>query len=221
MPDLRVLTFSEPYRPDGSMPEGGTEIDFGRRRHAWILPLDGWVRLAPSRACFEPLSATAPGAECIDIASDSIAYTGRYRSLYERMFPAVQDALRRVNGPSAFHDRRLTWELPIEITGDDRERHVDIAGILGVAPWMIARVDGVAYRGSLPARHVVLEQSGERSGRLVLAPAPGPMALKSYPPDFLETRPEERALRQSLRRLPPLGRWVCESNGTCPAPLME
>ena len=81
---------------------------------------------------------------------------------------------------------------------------------------MIERVEGVAYRGNLPARHVVLERSGKRSGRLVLAATPSDMPLKEYPPDFLETRPGEAVLRRSLQRLPPLGRRVCEPLGTCP-----
>ena len=93
---------------------------------------------------------------------------------------------------------------------------MDLVGLIGVPPWRIERVEGVAYRGTLPARHVVLERSGARSGRLVLAAMPSTMTLKDYPPDFLETRPEEAALRRSLQRLPPLGRRACEPNGTCP-----
>jgi hypothetical protein len=218
MPDLRVLAFSEPNRPDGPIPVGGKELDLGRGRHAWILPLEGWVRLAPSRVCFEPVSAMASEADCADIVSDSIAYTGRYRDLYERVFPALQAARWRVDGASLPRGRSYTWELPIEITGSDQERHVDIVGLIGVAPWMVARVEGIGHRGKLPGRHVVLERSGQRSGRLVLAVAPSALTIKDYPPDFLETRPEEAALRSSLGRLPPLGRRLCESVGTCPAP---
>ncbi|MBX3026794.1 hypothetical protein KF840_17950 [bacterium] len=219
MPDLRVLAFSQSNRPDGPLPAGGTELDLGRGRRAWILPLDGWVRLAPSRVCLEPLAATGV-PDCIDIDSDAIAYTGRYRDLYQRIFPAFQAALARQE-PAVARDRRFAWELPIEITGSDRERHVDIVGLIGVAPWRIVRVDGVDYRGALPARHVVLERGGARSGRLVLAADPSPMALKNYPPDFIETRPDEGALRASLRRLPPLGRRICESVGTCPEPVAD
>jgi hypothetical protein len=203
------------------MPAGGEELDLGRGRRAWILPLDGWVRLAPSRACFAPERATANDADCVDIESDSIGYTGRYRDLYDRTFPAFRAALRDASRAAAPAGRRHTWVLPIEITGSDPERHVDIVGLVGVAPWRIERVEGVAYRGKLPARHVVLERGGRSSGRLVLAAAPSQMSLKEYPPDFLETRPEEAALRRSLRRLPPLGHRICESVGTCPEPVSE
>ena len=126
-----------------------------------------------------------------------------------------------MDGASVPPGRSYTWELPIEITGSDEERHVDIVGIIGVAPWMVVRVEGVEHRGKLPGRHVVLERSGQRSGRLVLAAAPSQMALKDYPPDFLETRPEEAALRSSIRRLPPFGHRICESIGTCPEPAQD
>jgi hypothetical protein len=214
MVDLRVLAFSERNRPDGPIPVGGEEVYLGRGRRAWILPLDGWIRLAPSRVCFEGLSTVDSESDCIDIASDSIAYSGRYRDLHERAFPALREG--RSDGRSRPGGQRFRWELPIEIIGNDEERHVDIVGLIGVPPWMIERVDGVAYRGELPARHVVLERSGRRSGRLVLAARPSGMTLRDYPPDFLETRPGEAVLRRSLQRLPPLGRRVCEPLGTCP-----
>jgi hypothetical protein len=154
--------------------------------------------------------------DCVDIDSDSIGYSGRYRDLHERAFPALREARWRADGESRPAGRNFTWELPIEITADDEERHVDIVGLIGVPPWRIERVDGVAYRGHLPARHVVLERSRNRSGRLVLAATPSGMPLKEYPPDFLETRPGETVLRRSLQRLPPLGRRICERLGTCP-----
>jgi hypothetical protein len=50
----------------------------------------------------------------------------------------------------------------------------------------------------------------------VLAAKPSDLPLKEYPPDFLETRPGEEALRESLWRLPPLGRRICGPLGTCP-----
>jgi hypothetical protein len=213
--DLRVLAFAERNRPDGPIPAGGEEVDLGRGRRAWILPLDGWVRLAPARVCFQQSSTVASTPDCVDIDSDSIAYSGRYRDLHERSFPALREARWRSNG-NARSAGRFTWELPIEITGDDEERHVEIVGLTGVAPWKIERVEGVAYRGALPARHVVLERAGQRTGRLVLAPMSSDMTLKEYPPDFLETRPGEAALRASLQRLPPAGRHICASLGTCP-----
>src|SRR4029077_17511600 len=206
-------TFSKRNRPDGPIPAGGEEVHLGFGRLAWILPLEGWVRVAPSRVCFEPWTA-AGGGDCVDIASDSIAYTGRYRDLHERPLPALRDARGRL-GDSAMHPVRFKWELPIEITGDDTERHFDLVGLMAT-PWIIERVDGVAYRANLPARHVVLQRGGALSGRLVLAPLPSEMALKDYPPDFLETRPGEDALRESLRLLPPLGGIICNIVGSCP-----
>jgi hypothetical protein len=213
MADVRVLAFAESNRPDGSIPAGGEEVDLGCERRAWILPLDGWVGLAPSRVCFEQVSTVESEPDCVVIDSDSIAYTGRYRDLNERAFPALHQVGYRIDGRSA---QTFVWELPIEITGDDPERHFDIVGLVGVVPWMIERVEGVVYRGDLPSRHVVLERSGRLSGRIVLAAAPSGMTPKPYPPDFLETRPEEAPLRRSIQRLPPLGRFVCESAGTCP-----
>ena len=212
MADLRVLAFSERNRPDGPIPADGEEVDLGWGRRAWILPLDGWVRLAPSRACFGDSATVASEADCVDVDSASIGYTGRYRDLYDRSFPALRKARERMDGRSR---EDFKWELPIEITGEDDERHFDIVGLIGVAPWTIERVEGVSYRGDLPARHVVLERSENRSGRLVLAAAPSGMTLKQYPPDFLETRPAEGPLRRSLQRLPPLGHLVCESLGVC------
>jgi len=216
MPDIRIVTFSERNRPDGPIPAGGEEVNLGFGRRAWILPLEGWVRVAPSRVCFEPWTA-AGGGDCVDIASDSIAYTGRYRDLHERPLPALRDARGRV-GDSAMHRVRFKWELPVEITGDDTERHFDLVGLMAT-PWVIERVDGVAYRGNLPARHVALQRGGALSGRLVLAPSPSEMSLKDYPPDFLETRPGEDALRESLRVLPPFGGIICSVVGTCPDPV--
>ena len=216
MPDLRLLTFAAGSRPGDPIPSGGQELDLGRGRRAWILPLEGWVRLAPARACFEPGSTERDEPDCVDIESASIAYTGRYRDLHERWFPALREAHRRSNGRGGSAGRRFRWEFPIELSGDDEERHIDIVGVIGVPPWRIERVEGVAYRGALPARHVVLERGGQRSGRLVLAAAPSDLPLKEYPPDFLETRPGETALRRSLQQLPPLGRRICEPLGTCP-----
>jgi len=214
MADVRVVAFAERNRPDGAVPASGEEVDFGLGRRAWILPLDSWVRLAPSRVCFEATAERKP--DCVEIESASIGYGGTFRDLRDRSFPALGEARSAiVDGFS----RSFTWELPVEITGEDPERHIDIVGLVGVAPWMIARVEGVAYRGDLPARHVIIERSGGRSGRIVLTPAPSRLPLREYPPDFLETRPGETALRESIRRLPPLGRFVCESVGTCPDPL--
>jgi len=215
MADVRVVAFAERNRPDAAIPTSGEEVDLGYGRRAWVLPLDGWVRLAPSRACFEP-SAERSERDCVEIESASIEYGGTFRDLRERSFPALREARSQIVGGFT---RSFTWELPIEITGDDLERHIDIVGLVGVAPWMISRVEGVAYRGDLPARHVVIERSGGKSGRIVLAPAPSRMPLREYPPDFLETRPDEAALRRSIRQLPPLGRFACESSGTCPDPL--
>lgn len=215
MSDVRVVTFSKRYRPDGAIPDGGEEVDLGYGRSSWLLPLDGWVRLAPSRACFEPLAGRTE-RDCVEIESASIEYTGSFRDLRDRSFPALRKARPGIDGGFS---RNFTWELPVEITGDDPERHIDIVGLVGTAPWMIARVEGVAYQGDLPARHVVIERSGGRSGRIVLAPAPSRLPLREYPPDFLETRPGETALRKSIRQLPPLGRFACESSGTCPDPL--
>ncbi len=214
--DVRILAFAEPHRPEGVMPAGGEEVNLGCNRRVWILPLDGWVRLAPSRACFEPAPPAGGQQDCVDIYSSSIAYTGRYRDLDERVFPALREA--RFHVGEGLPGRGFTWELPVEITGDDPERHVDIVGLIGVVPWMIVRVEDVAYRGELPARHVVLERSAKRSGRLVLVAAESDMTLKEYPPDFLETRPAEAPLRDSIRRLPPLGGRICKSLGTCPDP---
>lgn len=212
MSDVRVVTFSERYRPEGAIPAGGEELDLGYGRRSWLLPLDGWVRLAPSRACFEP-SGEWSERECVEIESESMEYTGSFRDLRDRSFPALRKARSGIAGGFS---RSFTWELPIEIMGDDRERHIDIVGLVGNAPWVIARVEGVAYRGELPARHVVLERGGSLSGKLVLAPLPSGMPAREYPPDFLETRPDEAALRRSIRQLPPLGRFACEAQGICP-----
>lgn len=210
--DVRVVTFSKRNQPDAAIPEGGMAVDLRFGRLAWILPLEAWVRVAPSRACFEPWTAAGAG-NCVDIVAESIAYTGWYRDLHERPLPALREARTRRSSPP--HGPRFKWELPIEITGDDPERHFELVGLIAT-PWVIERVEDVAYRGELPGRHVVLERGGKLSGRIVLAPLPSDMTLKDYPPDFLETRPGEEALRRSLQRLPPLGRFICETVGSCP-----
>lgn len=214
MRDLRVLTFAKSNGPEGPIPAGGEEVDLGFGRVAWVLPIESWVRMAPSRVCFEPPADTA-AEDCVEIASDSVAYTGSYVDLHERPLPALREArYRDMKSPRRF--QRFKWELPVEITGDDSERDFALVGLIAT-PWVIERVEGVAYSGTLPARHVVLQRGAARTGRIVLAPLPSEMTLKDYPPDFLETRPEEGALRQSLQRLPPLGRYICAAIGNCPA----
>ncbi len=124
----------------------------------------------------------------------------------------------RLLGVSRSYAVKTTWELPVEIHGDDAERYFDVVGVIS-PPWVIEGVEGIGHRGELPSRHVVLDRSGGSSGRLVLAAQVAPWQAgggQDYPPDFLETRADEAALRRSLQQLPPLGRRICDLLGTCP-----
>ncbi len=210
--DLRVLAFSDSWRPADRIPAGGREVDLRGSRLAWILPLEGWVGLAPSRACFSS-TTTATDAECAEIASPSVALGGRYRDLAFPSFPGVHDAYMRFSRASRHTSTMVTWELPIVIRGADAERHVQLATIIG-PPWVIERVDGVGHRGDLPARNVILDRSAAMRGRLVVSANAVPH--REYPPELLETRAEENELRQSLARLPPLGPYMCAVLNTCP-----
>jgi hypothetical protein len=212
MEDLRILAFADGYEPDGGLPAGGRSVNLGYGRTAWILPLDGWVRLAPARVCFAAL-AGAGVPVCTDVATSSIAYRGRYNDLAFPALPGVHDARMQFRDAFRSATMKTTWELPIDIHGDDAERYVELVGVIG-APWVIERVEGVGHRGELPSRHVVLDRSGSTSGRMILASARAPW--QDYPPDFLETRPGEAALRHSIERLPPLGHRICALLGTCP-----
>jgi hypothetical protein len=212
MEDLRVLAFADRDAPDGGMPAGGRAVDLGGGRTAWTLPLDGWVRLAPARVCFAAL-AGEPAPVCAEVATSSIGYHGKYRDLAFPALLGVHDAHMRFREASRADSMKTMWELPIVIHGDDAERYFELVGVIG-APWRIEGVEGVGHRGELPARHVVLDRSGALSGRIVLASLAPPW--QDYPPDFLETRAGEAALRRSVERLPPAGRYICEWLGTCP-----
>lgn len=213
IPDLRVLTFAAAQRPAMALPAGGAEVALGRGRRAWILPLAGWVGLAPSRFCVGPFAGAGNAPTCVDVTTASIEYRGRYRDLAYPALPGVIDALIAFQHTSGGAPAEATWALPIRIDGDDAERHVTLATIIDL-PWSIERVDGVGHRGTLPARHVVLDRSGSPTGTLVLSAHALPR--RAYPPDLLETRPDEAALRDALTRLPPLGRTMCGWLGTCP-----
>lgn len=212
MEDLRVLAFAGPNEPPGGLPAGGRDVDLGYGRRAWILPIDGWVRLAPARVCFTAQTG-GHASFCADVASSSIPYPGRYRDLAFPALGGVHDASDRLRAALGEHSMKTTWELPVVIDGEDTEREFDLVGVIG-APWVIERVEGVRHRGATPSRHVVLERGGGTSGRIVLSSTVNPW--QDYPPDFLETRPGEAALRHSLRQLPPFGDSVCRRLGTCP-----
>ena len=212
MADLRILAFADQYAPEGGLPADGRVVELGRGRKAWILPLDAWVQLAPARVCFAALVGPHAPA-CADVPTSSIGYHGRYSDLAYPSLPAVHDARIRFRDAARLDSMKTTWELPIDIHGDDRERYFELTSVIGSA-WVIEAVEGVGHRGELPSRRVILDRSRGLSGRIVLSSLATPW--QDYPPDFLETRSGEAALRQSIERLPPLGRHVCEMLGTCP-----
>ncbi len=215
MPDLRILAFSDRHAPNGGVPSDARRVDLGRGRKAWILPLDGWIELAPARICFaSPDGAREP--VCRDVATSSIRYAGRYRDLALPSLDGVHDAQMQFREASRSSVMQATWELRVVVRGDDRERHVQLVGLLD-APWVIERVDGMGHRGELPSRHVILDRSEGSSGRIVLKSLVTQWTQwRDYPPDFVETRSNEAILRQSIEQLPPLGRRICEMGGTCP-----
>jgi hypothetical protein len=209
--DQRVLAFSEAKRP-AELPAGGREIDLGRGRRAWILPIEAWIHLAPSNVCF--LSASGePARECAEIASPTVPLGGRFRDLAFPSFAGIHEAQRRFAGSSAGRPVRVRWELPIALAGADVERHVQLASIFS-PPWRIVRVEGVGYRGDLPARRVVIDRSGGTVGRLVVSADAVPQ--REYPPEIIETSPGENEIRRALNTLPPLGPSVCAALETCP-----
>ncbi len=213
IPDLRVFAFDDSKRPADRVPPGGREVDLGRGRRAWIVPIEGWVGLAPSRVCFSSSTGTA-GAECAEIDSPSIELHGHYRDLAFPSFPGVHDALARfARAPKRGNSIEVTWELPIDIDGADAERHVQLATIIA-PPWVIERVEAVGYRGDLPSRHVVLDRSAALHGHLVVTSKSVPH--REYPPEILETRVVESELRRSVAQLPPLGPYICAVLDTCP-----
>lgn len=211
MPDLRVLAFRQSAAPSSDLARKGEHIDLGRGRTAWILPIDGWVGLAPSRVCFSSTRGEAV-EECADIRDPTVPLGGRYRDLTFPAFPGVRDAYLRFTKRAPGIRARTRWELPVTIDDGEPERHVRLASIVAI-PWKIERVEGVGFRGSLPARSVVIDRSASRSGRLVVAVDRIPN--RDYPPEILESRPEEAWLRRSLDELPPFGRYVCTTLGTC------
>jgi hypothetical protein len=219
MPDLRVLKFGDGHGPGKELPVGGDEVDLGRRRHAWVLPLDGWVGIAPSRLCFTSLER-ADASRCAEVSSSSIDFRGRYRDLAYPAFPGLHRALEEFRTMVPVSRMKVTWELPVVTRGEDAERYFDVAGVVGPA-WVVGRVDGVGHRGELPSRHVVLDRTGATSGHIVLSTlamtSDGPIRTgEDYPPDFLETRTDEAVLRESITRLPPLGHFMCTLLDTCP-----
>jgi hypothetical protein len=211
--NLRVFAFAKSKRPADRVPASGREVDLGRGRQVWIIPIDGWVGLAPSRVCFSSPTRAAT-AECAEFDGPSIAQHGRFRDLAFPSFPGAHDAFVRLTQTLGHGDAiEVTWELPIDLRGADAERHVQLASIIG-PPWVIERVDGVGHRGALPARSVILDRSAALSGRLLVASKSVPH--REYPPEILETRANETELRRSLAQLPPLGPYICAVLDTCP-----
>lgn len=212
--DLRIIAFTDAHRPAAGLPPDGEEIDLGRGRRAWILPLESWVGLAPSRVCFSSAADDAPPAACAEIASPSALQRGPFQDLAFPSFPGVHEAFVRFAGAANGAPIRVEWELPIAIRGDDAARDVALASV--IAPgWTIVRVEGVGFRGDLPARHVRLDRSIGATGRLAVAFDGVPS--RDFPPELVETRAaEETALRDELRLLPPLGPYLCATLGTCP-----
>ncbi len=209
--DVRVLAGVD-RSTLAALPNGVIQrVDLGRRRTARLVPIDGWIGLAPSRVCY---SAIEPQTlECAEVPNPSVPISGSFSDLIFPSFPGIYDAYRRFTERVPGQVPTVRWELPINVRGTDSARHVQLASIIA-PPWRIERVKGVAFRGRLPSRSVVIERGGGVSGQLVVSAKVTPN--REYPPEILETRPQEVAIRRIVEQLPPAGPFICSALDTCP-----
>lgn len=186
---LRVLEVDA--KDADRLPEGWQSVELSRGKKAILGPLDGWVRDDRVRICVGSRKTA-----CHDVRAPA---DGRRESLAAWALPRLDE------GPIARRDR-VTFALPIRITGSDTERMVQLT-MFARGRWWIDRITGVDHEIAPDRQRATLRASGSRTGSIVFG-YDGSYGDRPYLPSYLETRPEEGAIR-SVLHLPPFLRWLC------------
>jgi hypothetical protein len=196
-PDLRLLKLASGDLPLGGAPPDSETIELAFGKTLLLLPIESWVRAIPDRVCAEPSGG--------EFATSCLEETGEGRPDRPPLGERAANDYARLHLPAALNyggesDSRVrfVFHLPVHIQAGDEERMLELVDL--DEDWRIDRVEGVGFRGSLPARRVVITRNGSPTGHVVVSVAFSRWGFwhddKSL--DFvevLETRPGEDFLR--------------------------
>ncbi len=190
----RLVRLDDP----SDLPTGWRAVPLPSGAVAGVSRLRSWLRPERAEVC---LSGPDGPPKCLTLTPAMWQSFGGERAGYERLasglLPAAE-ALRERVAVDGWHQPTLFLRIPIVTDATDSERAFQLFDDLGEnGGWRVARVEGVAHRGELGGRQVVLVGGGE--GTLTLEHT---RPVAHFVPllilDALELRPAESALRDIL-----------------------
>lgn len=185
-PDLLVL------RPVPGGARGGSVLHPAGRPPLWVRGIEPWLDILRGRVCILPARADrSTEAHCTRLGKhmEKVAYF-RFRS---RKYPRMYET----SLPEPYIVR---FVIPVHPRGSDAERDIQVLGGSQRCAWKIVRVDGIAYRGRLPTRRIVLERGSGGSVTISRRYAPDCSFQRQHftRPGIAETHPDEAPLRAAL-----------------------
>ncbi len=195
----------------GAVPHGVESLAIPRDAAAAILRVDSWLDRERVALCQAPAESEDAG-DCATFAVAPPAQAvGATLSFFARALPVIDGIARarREGRLRAWSEGGTRVSLRFDARargGTGRLLWLDEPG--GSCPWEIARVEGLAHEGDLPAGSVVVRRGASASGTVEVARVVGgprcPIDMPELPPSLVEVDVDDAPAMELADRCRPI-----------------
>jgi len=197
--DLLVIKLEENQLPR-RVPRSWRLLRLGRQKVAIVRPLRSWFDWNDMMVCTMPVKEGGKHKRCRAAKLEKMEERASGHFLFaSRYYPRLRD-VPAYSGPLPY---KRTYSIALSIKDKSPGRVINLPPDDGGCRYLIEKIEGLSYKGTIPSSQVVIRSSGAAGGRLsisIIYGIKGCPKIKDriFPPFILETALAEKALRRYL-----------------------